>query len=151
VFDNNQPYDPYQPSHPPASSTKQPSFIETRHSPISTTMPAPPSAVGTPSPMYQSPTQQPVFQQPPPTIPIQQPAATIPIQQFQQPAPVQQYQQQPSPAANAVDPFEYDHQAIANAQKACKHAMSCIQFDDIESAVGNLHKALELLEPFLKK
>jgi hypothetical protein len=152
VFDNTpQPYDPYQPTNPPASLSQQPSFIETQQPPFNPSTPAPLSADSQSQPTFDAPVG---FEQS--STPVQQPIYQQPVQQpqYHQPAPavpILQYQQQASLPANAVDPFAYDHQAIANAQKACKHAMSCIQFDDIANAVGNLEKAIELLKPFLDK
>lgn len=70
------------------------------------------------------------------------PASQVPV--------IQSISSQPTSARDS-DPFAYDYEGIANAQKACKHAMSCIQFDDIENAVANLQKAMNLLKPFLQK
>jgi hypothetical protein len=118
VVDGTQPYDPYQPSQPPILS-QQPSFIETQQPPYNPVS-APVSAGGplySPNPLAGSPiTQQPEYQQPATPVQYQQ-LASIPVQQFQQPAstiPIQSFQQ---PQSQGGDPFEYDHAAIANAQK----------------------------------
>ncbi|KAJ3217741.1 hypothetical protein HK099_005359 [Clydaea vesicula] len=50
-----------------------------------------------------------------------------------------------------ADPFAVDHTVIANAQKAAKHAISALQYEDVDSAILNLKKAISLLQPFHKK
>jgi hypothetical protein len=57
-----------------------------------------------------------------------------------------QNQNQNSPVA-----LLYDPKVISNCEKHARHAISALQFDDIESAADNLRLALKLLQPYLKK
>ncbi len=47
--------------------------------------------------------------------------------------------------------YTYDPKVLTNAQKHARFAISAIQYDDIETAVDNLKKALKYLEPYQKK
>lgn len=45
----------------------------------------------------------------------------------------------------------YDPKVLSNCEKSARHAISALQFDDVESAAANLRTALELLRPYLKE
>ncbi|TPX34335.1 hypothetical protein SmJEL517_g02940 [Synchytrium microbalum] len=55
-----------------------------------------------------------------------------------------------SGASTLSDAFQMDHKAIQNAQKMAKFAISALQYDDVNSAIENLEKALFLLKPLKK-
>lgn len=63
------------------------------------------------------------------------PASTIP-----------QPQQQSSPPA-----LLYDPKVLADCEKYARHAISALNFDDVESAAENLRTSLKLLQPYLKE
>lgn len=45
----------------------------------------------------------------------------------------------------------YDPKVLGNCEKLARHAISALQFDDVESAADNLRNALKLLQPYLKE
>ncbi|KAG5462995.1 MAG: Vta1 like-domain-containing protein [Olpidium bornovanus] len=51
-------------------------------------------------------------------------------------------------AAPSVPPPILDHPVIAVASKHARFVISALQYDDVKTAVENLRKALELLEPY---
>ncbi|KAJ3335458.1 hypothetical protein HDU93_005459 [Gonapodya sp. JEL0774] len=53
----------------------------------------------------------------------------------------------PSPS----DLYPYDPKVLASAQKLSRFAISALQYDDIETAVDNLQKALMLLQPYSRR
>jgi vacuolar protein sorting-associated protein VTA1 len=54
----------------------------------------------------------------------------------------------PGEVSNGIYP--YDPKVLTNAQKHARFAISSLQYDDIETAVDNLKRALSLLEPYRK-
>jgi len=58
----------------------------------------------------------------------------------------------PTPVSTEVSNgiYPYDPKVLANAQKHARFAISSLQYDDIETAVDNLKRALSLLEPYRK-
>lgn len=50
-----------------------------------------------------------------------------------------------APPPTAVPGYTPNRRAMDEAQKACRVAVSALGFDDVESAVESLHKALGLL------
>ncbi|KAI9204570.1 Vta1 like-domain-containing protein [Polychytrium aggregatum] len=65
----------------------------------------------------------------------------------------------PQPVAAVASParhsslssaFEVDYKAISNAQKLSKYAISALQYEDINTAIENLEKALAILRPMRK-
>lgn len=55
------------------------------------------------------------------------------------------------PSQEIVNPIQPNYRSITDAQKHAKFAISALQFDDVKSAVVNLEKALQLLQPFIEK
>ena len=45
----------------------------------------------------------------------------------------------------------YDPKVLSNCEKHARHAISALNFDDVESAADNLRAALKLLQPYLKE
>ena len=45
----------------------------------------------------------------------------------------------------------YDPKVLADCEKYARHAISALNFDDVESAAENLRTSLKLLQPYLKE
>ncbi|KAI9029375.1 Vta1 like-domain-containing protein [Hyaloraphidium curvatum] len=61
------------------------------------------------------------------------------------------YSAQKMAEASQGGAYAYDPKVLGNAQKHARFAISAIQYDDIETAVDNLKRALQYLEPYLKR
>ena len=119
---------------PPTESSDEP-FIELpsvptlppvpQFQPFPVTFPAQPSPVTFPVPPSQNTVQTPVV-----------PRSQLPVSESTE-------------DVNRV--FDLDHKSISDAQKFARFAISALQYDDIETAVQNLQKSIELLNPFLNK
>ena len=139
-FDQEPPYDPYKPKiqSPMNTYIDQPPIIP---SPV-TSKTIEPTQQPTPyiAPLIQQPPQNPHYIAP---VIAQPPHQVAPPITF---IPTQNEYNIPGD----VDPFTIDHQTITNAQKAAKFAISALQYEDINSAVDHLKRAILLLEPFRK-
>ncbi|CAG8680482.1 23030_t:CDS:2 [Gigaspora margarita] len=110
--------------------------------------PLPPSIPGNPSPLsqnyvqpYSSPTYQPTTPSPLPTSPL--PTSPLPT------SPFPTSQQHVRPYTQLSHHFvEIDPIVVASAQKHCKWAISALNYNDVKTAVENMHKALAMLEPY---
>ena len=99
-------------------------------SPAPPTAPAAPAAMAPPAPPPAAPTHySPAAHYQAPAAP---PAAPLP-------------QAAAAPPPTAVPGYTPNRRAMDEAQKACRVAVSALGFDDVESAVESLHKALGLL------
>lgn len=78
------------------------------------------------------------------------PAASLPIAPATTAATGVDYSAQKMQASGG-GAYTYDPKVLTNAQKHARFAISAIQYDDIETAVDNLQKALKYLEPYLKR
>ncbi|KAJ3119605.1 hypothetical protein HK100_000238, partial [Physocladia obscura] len=106
----------------------------------------PPPTAPAPQSFHQPPPQQPY--QPPPPQTFQQPIQ--PVQSNYQSSSsnyAQQQQQQPKQLSR---PVPIDHTVITAATKNCKFAISALQYDDVNTAIDNLEKALAILRPHRK-
>lgn len=87
----------------------------------------------------------------PPVVSPQKPAPTQTSTQIStppvntNPQPYQQAVQVSSPPA-----LLYDPKVLADCEKYARHAISALNFDDVETAADNLRTALKLLLPYLK-
>ncbi|KAI9139132.1 Vta1 like-domain-containing protein [Paraphysoderma sedebokerense] len=123
---------------------------------------------GAPSSMDQPPSSSiPQYGQPPPQSDFeQQPSApadftpnfsadiphiqTQPVQPIQPTMASTQFQSGPSSAVSNYS-LNYDPAVMSQAQKHARYVISALEYDDVKTAVDNLKKALNLLEPYLKK
>lgn len=109
------------------------------------------------------PPHQPPYQQNPPghfpnqfTQPQSPPASAVPHIQTQPVQPIQptvasaQFQSGLSSAVSNYS-LNYDPAVMSQAQKHARYVISALEYDDVKTAVDNLKKALNLLEPYLKK
>ena len=64
--------------------------------------------------------------------------------------PTQPVVPSPVPAASVIPPMQptstLSPQDSEQAQKYCRFAASALQYEDVKTAIDNLHKALALLE-----
>ncbi len=108
--------------------------------------PPPASAAHPPAAQHQPPPHHhyPSYGAPPPAAPAVH--APTPQQQQQQ----QQQQHAPPPSTSYALPppdFKPSVAAINDAQKACRTAISALNFEDIPSALKSLHEAIRQLMP----
>eukprot|EP01006_Ploeotia_vitrea_P037885 TRINITY_DN66186_c3_g1_i1.p1 TRINITY_DN66186_c3_g1~~TRINITY_DN66186_c3_g1_i1.p1 ORF type:complete len:371 (+),score=100.06 TRINITY_DN66186_c3_g1_i1:34-1146(+) len=151
-FQQPPPQQQYMPANPMPSNNPPPP---------ATGMNAPPPAAFQqqfqPPPQQQQPPPQPAYT-PPPVQPTPPPQQQPPPQQYQPPpqattqmTPPPQQRSAPPPSATvshgvASRHGEVSYKTIMEAQKYSKFAVSSLQFNDVNSAIENLHKALNLLE-----
>lgn len=64
---------------------------------------------------------------------------------------IPQYPPHVSPPATSPVGLLYDPKILSDCEKHARHAISALNFDDVESAADNLRTALKLLQPYLKK
>ena len=59
----------------------------------------------------------------------------------------------PPPATSPTSPgaLLYEPKVLRDCEKHARHAISALQFDDVESAADNLRMALKLLQPYLRE
>lgn len=69
-----------------------------------------------------------------------------PVNILPQPQQYQTYQQVQSPTA-----LTYDPKVLSDCEKYARHAISALNFDDVETAAANLRSALKTLQPYLKE
>lgn len=56
-----------------------------------------------------------------------------------------------SPPAAASFTLMYDPKTLSECERYARHAISALNFDDIETAADNLRTALKVLQPFLRE
>ncbi|KAJ3010739.1 UNVERIFIED_CONTAM: hypothetical protein HDU68_002003 [Siphonaria sp. JEL0065] len=145
---------PHQ-QQPPSSNPSQPFFDAAP--PSQPTQPTPSHSsfptIPTSYPSAPAPASSPASSQyvaPPPSAPVFTPVP----QQHQQ--PTQQYRQQPptqyynAPPLQQQQPLQIDHTIVTAATKNCKFAMSALQYEDVNTALDQLEKAIALLRPYKK-
>lgn len=82
----------------------------------------------------------------PTPIPTTQTSPQIPTPPvYTSPQPYQQAVQVSSQPA-----LLYDPKVLADCEKYARHAISALNFDDVETAADNLRTALKVLQPYLK-
>ncbi|KXS18642.1 DUF605-domain-containing protein [Gonapodya prolifera JEL478] len=100
---------------------------------------------------FPSPPNYPINTYPPQPFPPQQPAQPQPQHMATAPYGGGKPGGYGNAAPTLADLYPYDPKVLANAQKYSRFAISAIQYDDIETAVDNLQKALALLRPYSKR
>ena len=89
---------------------------------------------------YQSPPIQ--------TSKLSEPSHSIP----QQPqSPQQIYTAQATSQISSPPALLYDPKVLSECEKQARHAISALNFDDVETAAVNLRAALNTLQPYLKE
>ena len=64
--------------------------------------------------------------------------------------PISKYQENPVPHTSPPV-LLYDPKILSECEKHARHAISALNFDDIETAAKNLRTALKVLQPLLKE
>ncbi|KAI8616112.1 Vta1 like-domain-containing protein [Chytriomyces sp. MP71] len=107
----------------------------------------PPTSVAGPPPHQPAP-PHPSPAHPSPTIPTYTPA----YNPAPSAPPSHTAYHPPAPSRSSYVPptGPIDHVIITNATKNCKFAISALQYDDVNTAIDNLEKALALLRPYQK-
>ncbi|KAF0383100.1 DUF605-domain-containing protein [Gigaspora margarita] len=144
----HQPPSSFPSNPPPPLPPSIPGFTNDtlRHQP-------PSSFPSNPSPLsqnyvqpYSSPTYQPTTPSPLPTSPL--PTSPLPTSPLPT-SPFPTSQQHVRPYTQLSHHFvEIDPIVVASAQKHCKWAISALNYNDVKTAVENMHKALAMLEPY---
>lgn len=75
-----------------------------------------------------------------PPAPTQTPTQTSP----------QPYHQTVPQVSSPPPALLYDPKVLADCEKYARHAISALNFDDVETAADNLRTALKVLQPYLK-
>ncbi|ORY41693.1 DUF605-domain-containing protein [Rhizoclosmatium globosum] len=133
-FDAQQPIQPTVLSAPSAPTPQPSPATQSVFPTIPTSFPsasAPPAAsYNQPPPPASAPvhTPAPYYSAPPPSAPAPAPA--------------------PAPSRQPIPPLDFT--ITTAATKHCKFAISALQYDDVNTAVENLEKALALLRPYKK-
>jgi hypothetical protein len=86
-----------------------------------------------------------------PQMPSMNPQAESPSKTINQTA---QYHQPILPSVQQVSSppaLLYDPKILADCEKHARHAISALNFDDVETAADNLRAALKVLQPYLKE
>ncbi|KAJ3293132.1 hypothetical protein HDU79_000649 [Rhizoclosmatium sp. JEL0117] len=131
-FDAQQPIQPTVLSAPSAPTPQPSPATQSVFPTIPTSFPA---ASAPPAASYNQPP-------PPASAPVHTPAPYYSAPPPSAPAPA------PAPSRQPIPPLDFT--ITTAATKHCKFAISALQYDDVNTAVENLEKALALLRPYKK-
>ncbi|CAG8492404.1 17853_t:CDS:2 [Racocetra persica] len=136
------------PSNPPPLPPSIPGFTNDslRHQPPSSFPSNPPLSQNYVQP-YSSPIYQPTT---PSSLPANQHPSSLPTNQHPSSLPINQ-QHVRHYTQFSHHSVEIDPNIVASAQKHCKWAISALNYNDVKTAVENMHKALAMLEPYNHK
>ncbi|CAG8529457.1 13722_t:CDS:2 [Racocetra fulgida] len=136
------------PSNPPPLPPSIPGFTNDtlRHQPPSSFPSNPPLSQNYVQP-YSSPIYQPTT---PSSLPANQHPSSLPTNQHPSSLPINQQHVRPYTQFSHHS-VEIDPNIVASAQKHCKWAISALNYNDVKTAVENMHKALAMLEPYNHK